>query len=174
MAKVSRALGGITGRHLRTINTELVHQRIHDGIFFTATAYDAALASAGILQLLTQIPAGQSAHLRIFGSAGGEALGELFENTTFSDAGTAATVQNRNRFSANVSPITITTGPTITSPGDLLVQELVGAKFGGSLGTFEEWILAPGNYLARLTNIAPQTQAVALQLDFYDGRTTVR
>ena len=170
MSKVSNAL---QGHYLRTLATDMVHQRIHEGAFFTTSLADPVLGAAASLRLLIQVPVAEGVHVRIHGSAGGEATVELFENTTFSIAGAAVSMNNRNRFSASVSPITVTSGPTITLPGDLLVSEIIGPKAGGSLGLFEEWILAPGTYLARLTNTAPQAQAAALQFDFYDGSRVV-
>lgn len=170
MSKVSNAL---QGHWLRVVNTDAVHQRIHEGVFFTTSLTDPVLGAAAALDLLIQVPADTGVHVRIHGSAGGEAVAELFENTTFTVPGAAVAMNNRNRFSPRVSPITITSGPTLTLPGDLLVSEIVGPKSGGDLGIFEEWILGPGDYLARLTNTAPQAQAAALQFDFYDGSSVV-
>lgn len=155
------------------ISTDVVHQRIHQGIMFGATVYDAALANAADLELLLQVGAGV-AHARLVGRIGGDGELRLFEGTTFSSAGSAVASVNRNRTKSITSTVTVTSAPTITDDGTELETQLIpgGSGFllsgGGEGPVFEEVILAPStNYLLRLTNISGGNQPANLAVDYY-------
>ena len=150
-----------------------IHANIHRGVMFVTGASDAALANNGSLEVLIQV-ADNDIHVAFSGAAGGDFQVELFEGTTFSAAGTAATPVNRNRESGLVSTATFTTAPTITADGTTLVS---GFRPGGSGGNaagsstqgFAEWELAPNtNYLARITNVSGGAQLASMEIDFYE------
>lgn len=157
-------------RALVTMDTR--HNRIHRGQMYEYTEVDAALANAGTIELLLVLTAG--AHMRFASVAGGDARVQLYEGTTVSANGTQRTAQNRNRFSSNTPDMAIYFSPTITGDGTLISDGIlpggIGGLFsgGGSSDIFEEWILGPGNYLLRLTNISGGAQPCSVQVDFYE------
>jgi len=151
---------------------DTIHNRIHRGQFFSLDNFNSALANSGTIDVLVKVTTG--VHVRAIASAGGDARFQLFEGTTVSANGTPATPVNRNRFSALTAVTQFFTGPTITADGTALLDTLLpggtGGIFSGGGGgqTFEEFVLAPGNYLLRLTNISGSTQPANVQIDFYE------
>lgn len=152
---------------------DTIHDRMHRGQFFTAGLVNLALANNGTLELLLRVSTG--AHVRFAANNGGDARVQLFENATFSDPGSAVTRVNRNRFSSKTAKTLISSAPTISDDGDSIFDKVLagGSGFfftsGGELGSFEEYILSPGDYLFRLTNLSGSTQPADLQLDFYEN-----
>jgi hypothetical protein len=159
------------GNHLLTIDS--LHNRIHSGAFFSSGASNAALGNNADLDVLIQTPATGTIHLRGLGEIGGDGQFYLFEDTTFSAAGTALGASNHNRLSSNVTTVTLTHTPTITGDGTQLASGVIlggtgGMASGGSV-TPQEWLLAQStNYLVRLTNVSGQAQVAQLTIDFYD------
>jgi hypothetical protein len=109
------------------------------------------------------------------GVAGQNVRAELYEDTTFSVAGTPVVPRNRNRFSSNVSDATVTHGPTITLVGTTLFVGFIPAGSGnkppaGDLSSFEEWILLPNTvYLLRLVNNLENSATPAtVSVNFYE------
>ena len=151
---------------------DTIHNRIHRGQFFSLDQFNTGLAAAGTIELLVKVTTG--AHVRLTAAAGGDARLQLFEGTTVSANGTPLTPVNRNRFSTLAAVTQFYSGPTITADGTSLLDTLLpggtGGIFSGGGGgeTFEEFILAPGNYLVRLTNISGSTQPANVQVDFYE------
>ncbi len=176
---MSKLTNSLQGRQLRVINTDLVHQRIHEGLFFSLSEIDTSLPNNASLDILIQVDPSSGLHIRFNARAGGDAQGFIYEGTTFSAAGSVLAPINRNRFSQNVPPATFTRDPTITDLGTELYAELLagGSGFltpGGEASTFEEFVLKGGEtYLVRLTNTSGSAQPVNAVFDFYDGRTTV-
>lgn len=156
-----------------------IHADIHKGIFFSTGTSDTALAGGASLEILIQTPADTPRiHARFQAAMGSDASTALFEGTTFSDAGTLITPTNRNRASATVAGGTWSTGPTLTADGSQIFSGVIpggsgGNALGGSVASFEEFILAAGStYLARVTNLTGQVQVAYLAVDFYDTGLT--
>lgn len=152
-----------------------IHANIHRGVMFSGSYFDLAIADDASIEILFQVDASQSAHLRFGGASGGDAELEIFEGTTFSAAGTAVPTNNRNRLSGNTASTVITHTPTLTGDGTSLMAMYVpgGTGFlftqGGQSRSFEEWILVPGqDYLMRITNRSGVAQPLSALLDFYE------
>jgi hypothetical protein len=149
-----------------------IHTLIHRGIFFTAFYYDADIDAAAIEDILIQVTS--PIHLRLHVSVTADMTILLYEDTTFSAAGTAnVIVSNRNRFSSNVTDAVFTTGPTVTLPGTQIGWALIPGgshhqAAGSNLGSFQEWILPAGNYLMRITNVSGgANESYSINADFY-------
>jgi hypothetical protein len=151
-----------------------IHARIHEGIFYTTSKLFLAVSSLGYRDMRIVVAADSECHLRPFMAGGGEAHYFLYENTTFTVAGTALLAVNRNRESANVADTLFFHTPTIDAAGDLIEE---GMQPGGSGGNaqgsegaagFEEWILTPGEYVFRVQNNGGAAKALSMQLDFYE------
>lgn len=162
--------------HALTVISE-PHRLVHDGMYYNATGK----VNVGIganLDILMQFPAGVVGHMTLveFQMEDGPVDIALYENTTFSAAGTAVNVKNHNRLSTRTAGITMTHTPTITGVGDVVTQRYIPAGGGppgqeaGTLvrGEDSEWILGNGvDYLWRLTNNSGVAIDVGFHLDGY-------
>lgn len=173
MVKVSREMQ--KGRATGFPSINIVHERIHRGQLFVVQLVDEALANNGNLDILVR-PNGRSLHARGSAQSGGDARIRIYENTTFSAAGSIVTPIDRNRVTKNAVTGLFTSAPTITDVGDQLAEQLVpgGSGFfttGGSAQTWNEWVLdKDGTYLVRLTNVSGSVQIAHLEIDFYEGQ----
>jgi hypothetical protein len=158
----------VTG-HVST--TSIIHERIHQGLYFSHDEAEPALGSSGALDLLIITDAAAGVHMKLGGSVGDTSRLQLFEGTTVSANGTARTPFNRNRIST-VTPLTsVFFAPTITGVGTLLEDKVIPANLHISENAADlEWVLPPGGslYLARLTNLAGSASAATLSLGFYE------
>lgn len=175
MTKTSRLVQQI--RALGLPMTDIIHERIHHGEFFSATVYNAALADDANISVLMQVPASMSCHVSYIVRAGGDAEVILYEAPTFSNAGSALTAYDRNRITANESLTVLTTGPTVSDTGTLLESQFIpGGTAGflsfspGSEGSmFKEYVLKPGeDYLLRAFNRSGGAAPMNVQVDFYE------
>lgn len=89
------------------------------------------LNSSSNLDILFKTNAALDIHLKdmsvnmITNSSSGTAHFELYEGTTVSANGSSVSIYNCNRQSANVSAVTMFTGPTVTATGTKLLTYLV-------------------------------------------------
>jgi len=160
------------------ISIDTVHDRIHEGRYFSGGYYNAAVANNATIQLLLVLGATHSLHAVMKCASGGNSVVELYEDTTYSAAGTAVAMTNHNRSSDKVFAGTVTHTPTITGVGTPLNGTtfvpggtgggMGGSTPGGSVDFSQELVLAPTKvYLFRITNIAGSTQPMSIQLKGY-------
>lgn len=155
-----------------SVHLDTVHNRIHRGHMFEVNINDAALANADTLEVLLVV-IGEAHFLRNV-VVGGDAKVQLYEGTTTSASGSEITPQNRNRTSTNVASCEVYSGPTITDDGTLISDQFLpgGVQKAQSVGAesrgWNEWVLAPGNHLLRLTNISGAAQIAHIELNFYE------
>ena len=149
-----------------------VHSNIHKGIFFSAFYYDADIGIAASEDVLIRVTS--PIHLRLNVSVTADMTILLYEDTTFSAAGTAnMVVSNRNRFSSKETDALFTTGPTVTGVGTQIGWALIpggshAQAAGSSLGSFQEWVLPTGTYLLRITNVSGgAAESYSVSADFY-------
>ena len=145
------------------------HQRIHDGVFFSAGVNDPALGNGASIEILFRVVGGAHTVIRL--DHEGNATFESFEDMTSTDDGSSVSAFNRNRFSSNVPNSLVFSGPTITLDGTPLPEQLLiggtGGKASGVQGSFFlEWILAPGDHLLRLTNDSGTDSRAQVLLDW--------
>ena len=158
--------------HLAT--TTIIAKNIHDGVQYGVGYYDSSLASSGTIDLLIQTN-GYDLWTLLSLAAGGDALLQVYEGTTFSAAGTSLPPTNLNRtHSADSLEAVVTHTPTITADGTLIWQQFMpggtgGNAAGGTLDTFQQGIFAPNeDYLLRLTNLAGTAQPCQLTALLYE------
>lgn len=149
------------------------HARIHEGVMFSLSYADEAMADDAALNLLIH-PIGYC-HMRLETALGGDARVELFERVTTSNDGTPLTAYNRKRTDPRPANTLIYHTPTVSDTGTRLILSLQpgGGRGANSVGSiksgFEEWVLHPGaKYLLRLTNISGGAQPGTINLDFYE------
>ena len=169
---LAAVLAQLTGADTRAIDT--VHNRVHEGRFFSGGYYNAAVADTATLDILIQSSATLSTHMRFEGAAGGDALLQIYKGTTFSAVGTAIPMSNHNDTSAKAFSGTVTHTPTITAVGTALndTKYVPGgqkAQSGGGAGSFgSEFVLAANTvYLFRLTNIGGAAKRMSASIEGY-------
>jgi hypothetical protein len=148
-------------------STEIIHRRIHQGLSFAADVSNQALGAAGVINILIQVGS-KNSHMRFTSAVGDTCSLQLFEGTTFSAAGSAVTVSNRNRASGVTALTTITTAPTITLDGSSLGFVVQPANVVLEASQLEWVLLANQDYLLRLTNVSASAAAVTVNLNFYE------
>lgn len=150
-----------------TIFIDTIHQHIHKGDAYICSSR-VSLGSGAVLNALLVVPSGYTVHLRhVTSTTGGPILIDMYEETTVSANGSAGNWRNANRNFPDTPNMEIYSGPTITSDGTLIFQQMVpgtGGFFGGG-ATLEigiiEIVLKPNtNYLLRFTNNSTGTETV--------------
>ena len=152
---------------------DILHERIHRGEVFTASAQQ-EIAGDGTADFLIRVVGGM--HVTFTGNVGQNMLVSLFEGPTTSADGVAVTPHNRNRFSSTTPTTLVFAGPTVSADGTQLFDGFApgGEKqsaSGGQASSFFEWVLSPGDYIARIENtiVSPAAAAYAgLVIDFYE------
>jgi len=174
--------GGGRGFGQNVVSTDIIHDRIHQGVFFQSTFYDGAVVNNAFLEVMLRVPTGSAAHFRWAVASGGNALGYMYHTPTLLTDGTARPALNFNGFSTNVALASPFITPTFSDPGTAILDEIFfpgGQKnqaSGGGGSSFEEFVLGPGDYLGRLQNIAGTTQPLQILITWYEpveGRVAV-
>jgi hypothetical protein len=155
------------------VTLDHAHYHIHDGSHFFANYYIADLDIATPFVILLQT-GNKEIHLLDEIQVTETLKVELYEDTTFSAAGTGIDIQNRNRNSDRISELVITHTPTITLAGDKISERyIIAASLGANLNPIAnrsnaELILkAQTVYQFILTTLADDNQ-VPILLDFYE------
>jgi hypothetical protein len=101
----------------------------------------------------------------------GEAWSYIYEDSTFSDTGTAGLWYNRNRDSTNMAQTEISIAPTVSNTATLLWEGITGSgvKAGGESRDLTEWVLGSNrSYLLRTTSKAAGNNIVQRLLIYED------
>lgn len=154
----------------------IAHAKIHEGKLFNFN-YTASVNNAANADLLLRVGA-KPLHLSFSAEMVGQYTLTIYEAPTTSANGTAITIVNNNRLSANLPLSAVGYTPTVSVVGTSIWSKL-GA--GGTttptrtqvqtgVRQDEELILLPNtNYLIRMNNSSTATQTVSLNFDFYEG-----
>jgi hypothetical protein len=109
------------------------HGKLCMGRLFAVTDYDSDVDTAAPKYWRITTAAGKCTFASIQIGVSGAGLIELYENPTLDAAGTAITVHNKNRNSANLPLVTFYYDTTTTADGTLLVETYVGSGTGGPI-----------------------------------------
>ena len=96
---------------------------------------------------------------------------QFYQDTTYSDNGTAISSINRNGNSTNIATTLVYHSPTITNVGTLIgtIQQGSGKKAGGSDRLANEFILKQNTaYLIRITNLTANNNLIFMKLNWYE------
>lgn len=135
-----------------------IQRQTNAGVAYTVTERFAAVGAGSTVDILFQVPESVIPFVRFAASCSADVDIDVYEGTTFSNAGNIITPTNLNRLSPFSSPITVSEGATITDLGTPLFGIFIpggsgGNAPGGTAGGFEQIILANNqNYLAEFTN----------------------
>lgn len=153
---------------------DIVHQRAHEGRYFSGGYYNASVANNGVIELILQTSSEQDTHTKVHVAAGGDATIQIYEGATFSNAGTSVAVSNHNRKSSKSFAGTLTHTPTLTGTGTQIngTQFLPGggiiASIGGEYDFSNEFILDNATtYLFRATNISGSATDMIISFQCY-------
>ena len=153
-------------------------EQTHDGRFFFASYYNAAVAAAANIDMLIVTGATTTPHIGIMVDTGAQGVMSVYEGVTASSNGTPVTVFNANRASTKTSTATAFYTPTITGTGTAILPArfVNGGRgnnaIGSSSGDFAritELILLPSTkYLFRFTNTSAGATPVSMQLGWFE------
>jgi len=157
---------------LVTINTP--HHMIHEGkMFIASNAWDHLLdGAAAYLRIL--VGANKELHATISVAAQGIGEFHLHEGTTYTDNGTAVTIYDKNRTTANTSDALCYHTPTINVLGNRIYHSFVpGGEKQRAVGSVrtngEEWIFKKStDYLLRFVNEGGDEMDVSIEMEFYE------
>jgi hypothetical protein len=149
------------------------HYHIHDGSHFFANHFLADLDIATPFVILLQTGENEI-HLLDEIQVTETLKVEIYEDTTFSAAGTSIPIANRNRNSDRLTQLTLTHTPTITGAGNKISDiYIIAASLGANLNPIAnrsnaELILKSNSvYQIILTTLADDN-AVPIVLDYYE------
>ena len=137
---------------LQTIGYE--HHEIHSGSHFYICGHQ-AMSNGEVVDFTVVTPnTTEWAHMTFSIEGTGAISLEIHEGATVDVAGTAVSVFNNNRNSANTTSLTVREGDTFTGEGTLIYAQQVGAnKVAGSVQRDREIVLDQNNtYIFRITN----------------------
>ena len=158
---------------------DLVHLKVHEGDFYTASHRFEAVADSATVDVL--ITTGDKA--LSFGR-GGSSSEETVTGSSTKGLPCRITVRvshrgNNNRTSSNGTDLTMFYGPTVSAAGTELLSSYIpgGAKSKAIGGASEgparegsEWILAANtNYLLRTTNTSGGAVDITISVGFYEA-----
>lgn len=151
----------------------------HAGKFFFSNFYNAAVASAGTIDLLVVTGATTTPHIAIMIDMAAAATLSIYEDATASNNGTPLTAINANRQSTKVTTASVFHTPTITGTGTTLMLNhyiaggTTGNATGGSSNDFAritEFLLKTSSkYLFRVTNLSASAAAGSVQLGWFEN-----
>lgn len=152
---------------------EVAHARIHQGVFFTGSVFDLAVADDASLDVLWRPAVGSDVHARGGVSVAGDSELFVFEDPTISATGSVVPLQNRNRQVSITPTLQIFSGPTVTTPGTELEHSFLGAgqkkEAGGNIVIFDEWLLNDQlDYLVRVFNRSGAAASVSVSTGHYE------
>jgi len=160
--------------HNASSSIDVIHAQIHKGNVYTAGHLFVSVASAAIATFLISVPAATYPHMIISVAALGNSLVQFYEGTTTSSDGTAVTIFNRNRNSANTSGTTLFYTPSVTADGTELAPDYIfggsKSKAGGGEGGFDsEYVLKPSTkYLVKITNQSGAVENIIISPTWYE------
>jgi hypothetical protein len=155
-----------------SVHMDIVHYTTHLGLYFFFQDYATGIGNGSTRDILI-ITAnnGKAVHSRFaLATLGGTYV--LYEGATTSANGTAITILNRNRTSANTPTVTAFFSPTVTTTGTQLAVAVLGstskATVDDVLNSDTELILKSNTkYLLRFTSSAGSNISAA-GLNFYE------
>jgi hypothetical protein len=150
------------------------HKEVHDGKFFVVSRYYAAIAAAGVADMRVLVGAAKALHVTVSVAAGGNANVDIYEGTTYTANGTAVTIYDRNRTTANASTATSFHTPTVLVLGtDIFDGFCPGGSKQSAMGSVrsngQEWIFKKStDYLIRVTNVSAGNADYSIEVEWYE------
>jgi len=152
------------------IVSDEIHARIHIGQYFSASFIDTSVTNGEINNIVLVV--GGVTHIRFRADANVNTLLQAYSAPAYS-GGTPVTPVNHNQLSSLVSANSLLTAPTVSDPGTLIEDWLAlggsgGGRAAGLTDTVEEFIIAPGDYLFRTTNLTSSAGLLHVHFSWYE------
>ena len=160
---------------VRTI--PLDNSLVHQGKGFAHHSMHSVTNGSTLYHLIIT-PTDKDIHMRSWSvkSSVGPVSIDVYEDCVVSANGSVEPVGNCNRQSSIVNLLQLYTAPTVTSVGNLMLTDFIGASGGGSHVTVgesasdnTEWLLKKGaKYLFRIINSSGSTASVVNTFNWYE------
>jgi len=150
------------------------HHETHEGEYFSVSHFFSDLADDANADVRIIVGSGAELHVTIGVAAEGSGEIRIYEGTTYTGDGTALTIYDKNRTTANTSNATSKHTPTVDAIGTLLFEGYVpgGTKkdaVGGLRSNAQEWIFKKStDYLVRFTNRGGADKDASIEVEFYE------
>ena len=150
------------------------HYMIHEGKSFIASYAWDNVAHLSTAKLRIIVGANKALHATISVVAQGNAEFRIYEGTTYTDNGTAVTIYDKNRTTANTSDALCYHTPTVNTSGPVIYHSFVpgGTKqraVGSVRTNGEEWIFKKStDYMLMLANESGDNMDASIEIEFYE------
>ncbi len=147
------------------------HHKVHEGDSYEVSIAQDVAGEASLDLLVITPNTTKWLHMFLEGQSEAEGFWYVYRDTN-STGGSGITPLNKNENSINTSGATITSGPTVTTPGTQIRIAKTGSgnKVGGFIRGVGEMILKQNTkYLFRFTNSIAQDKWVSQQLTWYEN-----
>lgn len=159
------------GGGVKVVNIDYEHWKIHSGMHYSAVSYTTLASSAVANWLITAPNTSVRVHYGHILTATTFFMCVLYESPT-AGGGTSITVYNNDRNSANTTTTTITSEPTVTSTGAIVLQADAvgsGSGLGGETIGPREYILKQGTaYQLSCQNSSATSGIIAVRFSYYE------
>ncbi len=158
-----------TSRAIATLTFE--HKKLHEGDSYSFCDVTDVANGANVTVLLITPNTSKRVHLFWGIEHELESNTKLYEDTTYSDNGTEATPNNRNRESLNTAEMKVYKTPVVTAYGTLIceAQEGSGKKSGGVNRQGNERILKPNTaYTLVIVNATANNNTTSTEINWYE------
>lgn len=166
----------VIGSELPMPTADIILLRAYEGRSYSVGSvrnFSDPLPAAGSIDIAIAWASGVSPRLAVSGLCAGNAVGYLYEAAVVT-GGTPITAFNVNRnYSTTASQSAALLNPTVTSVGNLLIEQILiggeGKKAGGgSVGSPRLFLKPLTTYLFRLTNVNGTAHAAEMVLEWYE------
>jgi len=150
------------------------HHMTHEGKYFIASRYFVSVDAAAYAILRLLVGANKELHATVSVAAAAQGNFYIFEGSTYTENGTAVTIHDKNRTTANASDALCYHTPTVEAYIGPLYKGLIpgGSKqraIGSVRTNGEEWIFKKStDYLFRFFNSSEAACAVSIEVEFYE------
>ena len=157
---------------VKTIETE--HAEIHEGETYICSHFYSLVADDANADLRIKLGSNKELHITITVAVAGDGEIFLYEDTTYTVAGTNIPIYNRDRTSSNVTDATCRYTPTVNVLGtELFHGHAPGGTKKEAIGsvrrTAQEWIFKKsGDYLVRFTNRSGGAVDASIEVEYYE------
>ncbi len=156
-----------------TINTDLTHEKVHEGISFVSNTLFTSVADSDSVYVRFKATT-KAMHIIFKVEVEGKSFLKTYEGTTYTDDGTAVNVFNRVVGGGVTETGEVYKTPTIDVLGAQRGNRLIpagrgGTATGGSGGNRVESIILPGNeLLIEVENASGQSRDIDIVADWYE------
>ena len=150
------------------------HREIHEGNHYTVSKIFIEVADDGTALIRITTGANKKIHTVYRVVAEGKAYVRFYEDTTYTEDGSAMVEFNNERSQADSTETIARFTPTIDSLGTLLLEDILEGgtgplSVGATNGTRTEWVgNVSSDYLIHVTNVSGQAKDISILVQWYE------